>query len=121
MEDNVSIGMNATISAAHKIIIEEYVFTARNVYISDHGHEFHDVTTPIALQGIRDINEVIIGAHSWLGQNAVILPGVRIGKHSVVGANSVVNQDIPDFSVAIGVPARVLRTYNKISRLWEEV
>jgi acetyltransferase-like isoleucine patch superfamily enzyme len=121
LKDRVCIGMDATISAAKRIEIGENVFTARNVYISDHGHEFHDVTKPTAQQGIGHVAEVSIGADTWIGQNAVILPGVKIGRHCVIGANSVVNDDIPDYCVAAGAPARVVRTYNFQSDTWDRV
>jgi acetyltransferase-like isoleucine patch superfamily enzyme len=111
--------MNATISAAKLIIIEENVFTAPNVYISDHGHEYQDVDVPIAMQGIRKVAEVRIGADSWICQNAVILPGVTIGKHCIIGANSVVNRNIPAYCVAAGVPAKVLLRYNQKTACWE--
>jgi len=121
IENNVSIGMNSTISVARKIVIEEFVFTARNVYISDHAHEYRDVRKPIGEQGITDIREVVIGARTWLGQNVVILPGVKIGRHCVIGANSVVNRDIPDYSIAAGVPARVVRRYIPEKQSWDRV
>jgi acetyltransferase-like isoleucine patch superfamily enzyme len=119
--DNVAIGMNATISAAKKIIIDDGVFTARNVYISDHSHAFSDVTRPICDQGITKFSEVRIGAGTWLVQNAAVLPGVTIGKHCVIGANAVVNKDIPDYSVAVGVPAKVIKRYNLSESHWENV
>lgn len=119
LKDNVSIGMGATISAAKKIIFEEGVFSARNIYVSDHGHEFRDVSIPVRSQGIGNIAEVRIGKNTWLGQNCVILPGVTIGKHCVIGANSVVNRDIPDYAVAAGAPARIIRLYNKETEVWE--
>ena len=55
----------------------------------------------------------MIGDGSWLGHGAVVLTGVTIGKHVVIGANSVVTKDIPDFSVAVGSPARVIRQYDE--------
>jgi acetyltransferase-like isoleucine patch superfamily enzyme len=121
IKDRASIGMNATISAAKSIIIEEDVFTARNVYISDHSHKYDDIDRPIALQSIESIAEVKIGASTWLGQNAIILPGVMIGKHCVVGANSVVNKDIPDFSIVVGVPAKVIKRYDPQTDSWSRV
>ena len=54
---------------------------------------------------------VSIGDGSWIGHGAVVLPGSRIGRHVTIGANSVVSGDIPDFSVAVGSPARVIRRY----------
>lgn len=121
MADDVSIGMSSTISAAKRITFEEYVFTARNFYVSDHEHEFHDVSCPIAVQGISKIREVRIGARTWIGQNVVVLPGVTIGRHCVIAANSVVRQDVPDYSIAGGAPARVLRTYSEATGNWEKV
>ena len=53
---------------------------------------------------------VIIENDVWLGANVVILPGVRIGECSVIGSGAVVNQDIPPFSVAVGIPASVIKT-----------
>jgi acetyltransferase-like isoleucine patch superfamily enzyme len=121
LKDNVSIGMGSTISAAAEIIIEEYVFTARNVYISDHNHAFSDVSRPIGLQGIDKIVPVKIGAHSWLGQNSVVLPGVTVGRHCVIGANAVVTKSVPDYSIVAGIPARIIKHYNFNDALWEKV
>jgi acetyltransferase-like isoleucine patch superfamily enzyme len=71
-------------------------------------------------QGIDNIKPVAIGRNSWLGQNAVVLPGVTIGEHCVIGANSVVNRSIPDFSIAVGTPARVVKTFNRQTKRWEK-
>ena len=60
-----------------------------------------------------------IGDGSWLGYGSVVLPGVTIGRHVVVGANSVVTHDLPDYSVAVGVPARVIKQY--INGKWVKV
>jgi acetyltransferase-like isoleucine patch superfamily enzyme len=121
IKNNVSIGMNSTISAVMKIVIEENVLTAPNVYISDHGHEFKNVTEPITTQGITEPREVTIGANSWLGMNSVILPGVRIGKHCIIGANSVVTRDVPDYSIAAGIPATIIKRYDQATQKWEKV
>ncbi len=107
--DHCQIGMNATISAARKIMLGEYVLLGRNVYISDHGHDFSDPAIPIMNQPVRKIQEISIGAQTWIGQNAVVLPGAQIGRHCVIGANAVVNTVIPDCCVAAGIPARVIR------------
>jgi acetyltransferase-like isoleucine patch superfamily enzyme len=121
LRDRVCIGMGATISAVRRIELGENVFTARNVYISDHGHEFRNADVPIADQGIGGVAEVSIGADTWIGQNAVILPGSRIGRHCVIGANAVVRGHVPDFSVAVGSPAKVVRRFNPSSNEWERV
>jgi acetyltransferase-like isoleucine patch superfamily enzyme len=116
--NNVIIGMGATISGIRRIVIEDFALFARNVYISDHGHEFHDIERPISLQGIRKIDDVKIGYGAWLGQNVVVLPGVSIGRNAVVGANSVVNSDIPDYCVAVGSPAKIVSRYDSELRCW---
>jgi acetyltransferase-like isoleucine patch superfamily enzyme len=121
IKDHVAIGMNTTISAVKSIVIEEYVFTARNVYISDHEHIYDDISVPISRQSIGGVSEVKIGAHTWLGQNSIVLPGVTIGRHCVIGANAVVNRDIPDYTIAVGVPARILKRYNSETQSWVRV
>ncbi len=120
IQSHTHIGIGATISAVRKIILEKHVLLAKNVYISDHGHAFEDVTTPIMFQGVAGIAEVRIGEHTWIGQNACVMPGVRIGKHCVIGANSVVTRDVADFSVAVGAPARVIKKYDAQTRRWEK-
>jgi len=121
IKSQATIGMGATISAAQQVVIGENVLLARNVYISDHAHAFENIEMPIRHQGITGIRPVSIGRDTWLGQNVVVLPGVTIGEHCVIGANSVVNSSIPDFSVAVGAPARVVKRYNREAGVWEKV
>jgi acetyltransferase-like isoleucine patch superfamily enzyme len=121
IKSHTAIGMGATISAAKQVTIGEYVLFARNVYVSDHGHAFFDISDPIMLQGISPPASVSIGDRSWLGQNVCVLPGASIGEHCVIGANSVVTSSIPDFCVAVGAPARVIKQYNKQSGQWERI
>ena len=81
------------------------------MYITDQNHGYEDVSRPISQQSQPE-RAVVIGDGSWLGYGAVVLPGVTIGKHVVIGANAVVTQDIPDYSVAVGSPARVIRRHD---------
>lgn len=118
---HAGIGMGTCISAAESVLIGEHVLLARNVYISDHSHAYERLDLPIADQGIDRMAPVSIGANTWLGQNVVVLPGVTIGRHCVIGANSVVKDSIPDFSVAVGSPARVVRRFNRSTARWERV
>ena len=107
--DGVSASGSLVLSAVREIVIEAGVLFARNVYVSDHAHRFEEAGRPIQEQGVDKVAPVRIGEGAWLGQNVVVCPGVRIGAGAVVGANSVVNSDIPDRSVAVGAPARVVR------------
>ena len=99
-------------SAAKQIIIDEEVLLARNVYISDHMHKHTDTHMAILRQGVDKIQPVRIKRGAWIGQNVVVCPGVTIGIGAVVGANSVVTRDIPDFAIAVGAPAKVVKTYS---------
>jgi acetyltransferase-like isoleucine patch superfamily enzyme len=107
--DHASIAGLAVILAARSVILEDQVLIARNVYIADHTHRFSDLSRPVLEQGISEPAGIRIRQGAWLGQNVVVCPGVTIGRNAVVGANSVVRQDVPDYCVAAGVPARVIR------------
>jgi acetyltransferase-like isoleucine patch superfamily enzyme len=98
------------ISAVREVRLEPEVLLARNVYISDHSHKYADTDRPILAQGVDKIRPVLIKRGAWLGENVVICPGVTVGAGSVIGANSVVNRDVPDYSVAVGSPAKVVRS-----------
>jgi len=108
--DGTSIAGTCVISAAHSIRIGRRVLMARNVYIADHGHAFADIERAILDQGIQNVKPVEIGDGAWIGQNVFVGPGVRIGRGAIVGANSVVLTDVPDHAVAVGAPARIVRT-----------
>ena len=106
-----SIVGGCTLSAALSIRLGERVLLARNVYIADHMHRYDDVGIPVLDQGITRIGAVEIGDGAWLGQNVVIGPNVRVGTGSVIGANSVVLSDVPDYSVAVGAPAKIVSSF----------
>lgn len=107
--DGTNIVGACVLSAAQSVTIGRNVLMARNVYIADHMHAFDDPTRAVIKQGIDRVRPVEVGDGAWLGENVVVGPGVRIGRNAVVGANSVVLEDIPDFAVAVGAPARVVR------------
>jgi acetyltransferase-like isoleucine patch superfamily enzyme len=107
--NGTSIAGACVISAVRSVVLEENVLLARNVYISDHIHRYDDESRPIQEQGVDKVAPVRIGRGAWLGQNVVVCPGVTIGSGSVIGANSVVNSDIPERTVAVGAPARVIK------------
>jgi acetyltransferase-like isoleucine patch superfamily enzyme len=109
--DGTNIVGGCVFSAARSITIGHDVLMARNVYISDHSHAFEDPSSPVIKQGITAIAPVEIGDGAWLGQNVLIGPGVCVGRGAVIGANSVVLSDVPDYTVAAGAPARLIRRY----------
>lgn len=108
--DRCLIGRNSGIVGHLSIVIGDDVWTGHNVYITDQNHGYEDVSIPISQQ-TQPERSVSIGDGSWLGFGVVVLPGSRIGKHVAIGANSVVNGSIPDYSVAVGAPAKVIKRY----------
>ncbi|WP_353887651.1 acyltransferase [uncultured Phocaeicola sp.] len=92
------------------------------MYITDCDHEYRNVDIPITDQGIvQKGQKVSIGDGSYVGINAVIVGNVKIGKHCVIGANSVVTKDVPDYCVAVGSPAKIIKRYNLETQLWESI
>ena len=106
--DRVLIGRGSGIVGHLSIVIEDDVWTGHHVYSTDQNHGYEDTSRPISQQ-TQPERPVRIGAGSWLGHGVVVLPGVTIGRHVAVGAQSVVTKDLPDYCVAVGNPARVVR------------
>lgn len=90
------------------ITIGDDVFLAPLVQMLAVNHVYHDTSRPISLQGIT-CQGIIVEDGAWIGGGAIILDGVRIGKNAVVGAGAVVTRDVPDYCVAVGNPARIVR------------
>lgn len=118
IKEGTTIGRFAHIIAIDEIVIENNVLIADKVYISDNIHSFNKIDTPIIHQEIEFKGQVSIGENSWIGENVSII-GAKIGKHCVIGANSVVNRSIPNHSVAVGIPAKVIKRYNFATKRWE--
>jgi acetyltransferase-like isoleucine patch superfamily enzyme len=106
--DRCLIGRGSGIVGHLAIDIGDDVWTGHYVYITDQNHGYADLTRPISRQSQPE-RPVSIGDGSWLGHGTVVLPGAQIGRHVVIGANSVVSGEIPDYSIAVGAPARVVR------------
>ena len=107
--DNCSIGRNSYFVSRVGIDIGDDITMAPNVYITDHNHRFDDPELPIKQQWMTEA-PVTVGAGSWLGTGAVILPGAHIGRNTVVAAGAVVLAgDYPDHAVLAGVPAKVVK------------
>ena len=120
IEEGCTIGNFNHIYATQSIILHKNVLTADKVYISDNLHGYENITVPIQQQPVIQKGEVEIGEGSWLGENVCVL-GAKIGKHCVVGANSVVTKDIPDYSIVVGAPAKIIKKYDSQSNKWLKV
>jgi acetyltransferase-like isoleucine patch superfamily enzyme len=106
--DRCLIGRGSGIVGHLAIDIGDDVWTGHYVYITDQNHGYDDLDLPISRQSQPE-RPVTIGDGSWIGHGTVVLPGARIGRHVVIGANSVVTGEIPDHSIAVGAPARVIK------------
>jgi acetyltransferase-like isoleucine patch superfamily enzyme len=117
--DGTYIGRFCHIYATSKIEIGKKVLMADKVYISDNLHSYENVDLPVIDQPIKQTKQVTIADGAWLGENVCVI-GASIGRNSVIGANSIVNKDIPDFCVAIGSPAVIIKRYNLATKQWRK-
>lgn len=120
---DVIIGKNSFIGMSNVIIgpveIGNNVILAQHVVISGLNHGYADIHIPIKDQPCT-FQKIKIEDDCWIGANVTITAGITIGKHTVVAGGSVVTKSIPDFCVAAGNPARVLKSYNFSTEQWEK-
>lgn len=103
---NVLINSNLLAMARGGITIEDNAMIAANVQLISNNHDPYDLCT-------LTCKPVLIREYAWVGAGATILPGVCIGRHAIVGAGSVVTKDVPDYAVAVGNPAKVIKMLDK--------
>lgn len=113
---NVVVRPNSMFFADHRyneergfITIDDNVLLGSGIHIYTSNHKFSLPDKEIPDQGFSEPKNVHIKSGAWIGANCVILPGVSIGQHSVVGAGSIVTKSIPDYVVAVGNPARIIK------------
>lgn len=104
--DHTRVGLHNTIIGP--VTIGSHVNLAQGITVTALNHNFSDTERRIDEQGVST-KPVVIEDDIWIGANAVILPGVRIGCHSVIAAGSVVTKDVPPHSLVAGVPAKKIR------------
>jgi len=121
---DVFIGKKSLVGIGCTVIgpveIGDNVIMAQNIVISglNHGYELIDIA-PSDQKTVT--SKITIMDDVWIGANCVVTAGVTIGKHAVIGAGSVVTKDVPQFSVSVGNPARVVKLYNFENNKWERV
>ena len=105
-------GVHINASVGGKIRLGNDILVGPNVVMRTANHRFDNSKKPIKQQG-HTIGDIIVENNVWLAANVIVLSGVRIGEGSVIGAGSVVTKDVPPMSVAIGIPAKVVRSRNE--------
>lgn len=106
--DEVNIGFHSEIFSGSRVEVGRYGLFAAYTYLVGGGHEFSQPGVPVLRQP-RTSRGITLGENVWLGTGAKVMDGVRLGRDVVIGAGAVVTEDIPDGSIAVGVPARVVR------------
>lgn len=121
--NNVNIEQNVHIVCGSRIDIGDDVSITGGVAIVDVVHPYDDVAdhSKIGSRIQCDGNYVEIGNNVFIGFGAIIMPNVRIGRNSVIGAHAVVNHDVPDYSVAAGNPAKIVKKYCFESKKWKKL
>ena len=104
------LNIGVMVAAQELVEIGDHCMLANGCFVSDANHRFDDPDKPVPWQGFTSRGPTRIGDNCWLGAHVVVTSGVTIGERCVVGANSVVTADLPPYSIAVGSPARVIKT-----------
>lgn len=121
IHDGVIIGYGFTCFVADRIEIGRGTIFAGNVTLISENHGMNpEIETPYHVQPLTH-GPISIGEGCWIGQNVSILPNVKIGNKCIIATNSVVNSNIPDFSIAAGIPARIIKRYDFINHKWVRI
>ena len=118
IQDGCDIGRFCHITCTNKVIIERNVLFGEGIFIADNIHGYEDINTPIKDQTQISSGPLIIGEGTWIGNGAIVIGKVKVGKNCVIGANTFLNKDVPDYSVVAGVPARIIKKYEKVKKMW---
>jgi acetyltransferase-like isoleucine patch superfamily enzyme len=110
IEEKTDIGCNTIISSVTGVFLGKSVLIAGNCYIGGARYISERIDLTMMDQGIYSEGPVVIGDDVWLGAGVLVLDGVRIGKGCIVGAGAVVTKDLPDYAIAVGVPAAVVKS-----------
>ncbi len=110
------LNLGVQVAAVELVEIGAHCMLANGCFVTDANHRFDDPVLPVPYQGFTSKGPTRLGDNVWCGANVVVTSGVTIGERSVIGANSVVTADVPPYSIAAGVPARVIRQVQYPSR-----
>ncbi len=119
--DNFNATRHLTIQCVNKVHIGKDVLCASDVFIIDYNYGTNPLTGNYLDNPLFSRGGVYIDDGAWIGNNVIILQDVHIGKKVIIGAGSVVTKNIPDYSIVVGNPAKVIKRYNHDSGVWEQI
>ncbi|MBN2385327.1 acyltransferase [bacterium] len=108
--DNCNFGSHIALYSASDINFGKNILLGPGAFIGGGTYRFADADKPIISQGYDLKGPISIGDNCWFGAAVTVVDGVTIGENSILGAGAVVIEDIPPFSIAAGVPARIIRS-----------
>ena len=113
------LGYRLCILAGADVVIGDDVLMASDITLCSHNHGINpDIDIPYMSQKLT-CKPIKIGDNCWIGDKSIIVAGVSIGRGTIIGAGSIVTKDIPDYCIAAGNPARIIKKYNFESKRWE--
>lgn len=116
--NKIRIGIGSVVIGP--VVMESGSGLGQHVFISGFNHGYKNGEQNSSTQPL-DIRPTIIGEDSHIGANAVVVAGITIGKRCQIGAGSVVTKNIPDYSIAVGNPAKIIKRYNLSTKKWERI
>lgn len=119
--NNCLLGQNITIWSADEVKIEDNVTIAGYCTLINENHGIDVESELTFLHQTLTSAPIKIGEGTWIGERCIILPGVEIGKKCVVGSGSIVTKSIPDYSMVVGNPARIIKKWSFDKHQWESV
>jgi len=119
LEEGVSIEQRCHITVADELIVGKNTIISFDVMMTDVDHDYYTLNTPIGQQALH-VKKTRIGENCFLGGGVKIQAGTILGKHCVVGANAVVRGEFPDYCVIVGIPAKIVKRYDVITKQWKK-
>jgi acetyltransferase-like isoleucine patch superfamily enzyme len=120
ISSNVYLGRDSFISVGKSIFISDYCIFGENCSLISAGKIFDNPLIPYALSGNSLDKKIVIGVNCWFGNDVSVVGNVKIGHGCIVGANTLITKDVAPFSMVVGNPAKIIKTYNFETKKWEK-
>ena len=111
--ENIEIGDN--------VLMASHIFISDNSHGSYKGDELDSDPSVAPINRQYPVASIKIGKNCWIGEGSIIMPGVEIGEGSIIGAHSIVNRDVPSWTIAAGTPAKIIKKWDKDKKRWVKI